>query len=287
MAATCPVSACDCPLAASARASATQPPVIAAVRVPPSASSTSQSTVTVSSSIASRSTTARRLRPISRSISLDRPEGPLRSRRARRSVEPGSIAYSAVTQPPSPRKGGEPSSTDAAQSTWVPPKRARAEPAGWRWASGSSWTARSSSARRPSARGMGGSLSGISGLPTLPATGGGPTPTGGAGSRGGDLVAREVLGQLHRPVEGGTRLRQHGVTVGRPRDVGEDQPGHAGLGCDRARLGAGEVDVGRVLVRVAAPGGLAQEQVGPPGDLHQIRPAGGVAGVDDRRALHL
>ena len=46
--------------------SATQPPVIEAVRVPPSAWITSQSMVIWRSPSASRSTTARRLRPISR-----------------------------------------------------------------------------------------------------------------------------------------------------------------------------------------------------------------------------
>ncbi len=53
---------------------ATQAPVIAAQRVPPSAFSTSQSSVIDISPIAARSTTARNDRPISRWISCVRPD---------------------------------------------------------------------------------------------------------------------------------------------------------------------------------------------------------------------
>ena len=53
--------------------SATQAPVIAAVRVPPSAWITSQSIVICRSPSATTSTTARRLRPIRRWISTVRP----------------------------------------------------------------------------------------------------------------------------------------------------------------------------------------------------------------------
>ena len=49
-----------------ASASATNPPVMAAVRVPPSACSTSQSMVTVRSPKPFKSTTARSARPIRR-----------------------------------------------------------------------------------------------------------------------------------------------------------------------------------------------------------------------------
>ncbi len=59
---------------AQASASATHAPVIEAVRVPPSACSTSQSSVTVRSPSAERSSAARRLRPISRCISCVRPD---------------------------------------------------------------------------------------------------------------------------------------------------------------------------------------------------------------------
>ena len=58
----------------TASRSATQPPVIAAQRVPPSACSTSQSTVICRSPSATRSIPARRLRPISRWISCVRPD---------------------------------------------------------------------------------------------------------------------------------------------------------------------------------------------------------------------
>ena len=94
------------------------------VRVPPSASSTSQSMVTVRSPMASRSITARRLRPISRWISVVRPSRfPPRSRRLRGLVLPGNMLYSAVSQPrPWPlSQGGTSASTAAQQSTVVRP----------------------------------------------------------------------------------------------------------------------------------------------------------------------
>ena len=80
---------------------ATKPPVIEAVRVPPSACNTSQSMTIWRSPSACRSTTARRLRPISRWISCVRPETlpVVDSRRVRVEVARGSMEYSAVTQP--------------------------------------------------------------------------------------------------------------------------------------------------------------------------------------------
>ena len=95
-----------------------------AVRVPPSASSTSQSTVMVRSPNAAMSTTARKLRPISRWISVVRPSTrPSRSRLFRGAVLPGSMLYSAVTQPrPVPAiHGGTCALTLAVHRTVVPP----------------------------------------------------------------------------------------------------------------------------------------------------------------------
>ena len=83
----------------SASTRARNPPVILAVRVPPSASSTSQSTVTVRAPSAATSTTARKLRPMSRWISWLRPSIWPRSRFLRGAVLPGNMLYSAVTQP--------------------------------------------------------------------------------------------------------------------------------------------------------------------------------------------
>ena len=78
------------------------------------------------------STTARSERPIRRWISVVRPSGrPLATSRGFRSpVEPGSIPYSAVTQPrPRPRiQGGTASSTEAVQITRVRPTEIRALP---------------------------------------------------------------------------------------------------------------------------------------------------------------
>src|SRR5438270_2751931 len=115
-----------------ASAMATKAPVMEAVRVPPSACSTSQSSMMVRSPSAAASTMARRERPIKRWISCVRPEGrPLEiSRGVRFSVERGSMEYTAVTQPlPLPRRNcGTLSSTEAAQSTRVFPTVISADP---------------------------------------------------------------------------------------------------------------------------------------------------------------
>ena len=77
---------------------------MAAVRVPPSACSTSQSTVIWRSPSAVRSVTARSERPIRRWISCVRPDclPVAASRRVRSEVARGSMPYSAVTQPRPP-----------------------------------------------------------------------------------------------------------------------------------------------------------------------------------------
>ena len=115
-----------------ASASATYAPVMDAVRVPPSAWSTSQSSTMVFSPRASISITARRERPIRREISWVRPPIlPLTdSRDERVPVARGSMAYSALTHPlPSPlSQRGTPSVKDAVHSTRVLPNSIRAEP---------------------------------------------------------------------------------------------------------------------------------------------------------------
>src|SRR4029077_10716661 len=133
-------------------ASATQAPVIEAVRVPPSACSTSQSTVIWRSPSASRSMVARSERPIRRWISTVRPfcfpaEA---SRRVRSSVARGSIPYSAVIQPrPWPLShGGNRSSSVAVTSTWVSPNLTMQEPSAYLTTPRSNVTARSSSGAR-------------------------------------------------------------------------------------------------------------------------------------------
>ena len=135
-------------------AKATHAPVIDAVRVPPSAWITSQSSRTVFSPSAFMSTTARMLRPISRWISIVRPPTLPRaaSRSVRVSVEPGSMPYSAVTQPrPSPFiQRGTSCSTDAVQITFVRPISISTEPAGCSMKSGVMHTGRRSVGPRPS-----------------------------------------------------------------------------------------------------------------------------------------
>ena len=132
--------------------SATQAPVIEAVRVPPSAWITSQSMVIWRSPSACRSMTERKLRPISRWISTVRPPclPALASRRVRSEVARGSMPYSAVTQPrPWPlSQGGRRSSRLAVTSTWVSPNFTKQEPSAYFTTPRSSETARSSSTCR-------------------------------------------------------------------------------------------------------------------------------------------
>ena len=120
----------------TASCAATKAPVIAAVRVPPSAWSTSQSSEIVRSPSAARSNTQRSERPIRRWISCVRPLCLPRaaSRSPRVCVARGSMPYSAVTQPsPLPRLcGGTFSSTDAVHSTLVSPNSISTEPSAWR-----------------------------------------------------------------------------------------------------------------------------------------------------------
>ena len=131
---------------------------MAAVRVPPSACRTSQSSTIVFSPRAFVSTTARRLRPTSREISWVRP--PMRpltdSRSERVLVARGSIAYSAVTQPsPLPlRQRGTPSVKDAAHSTRVRPNSTRTLPSAWSSQLRVILMSRSWSVARPSCRVM-------------------------------------------------------------------------------------------------------------------------------------
>src|SRR5690348_4428276 len=70
------------------------------------------------------------------------------------------MPYSAVIQPLPVlrRNGGTFSSTEAVQSTWVSPKRARHEPSAYLAAPGSSTMRRISSGARPEGRGMGGTF---------------------------------------------------------------------------------------------------------------------------------
>src|SRR5712691_3242981 len=132
--------------------SAIQAPVIAAVRVPPSAWITSQSMVTCRSPMASSSTTARSERPISRWISSVRPvwRPPDASRRVRSSVARGSMPYSAVIQPRACplSHGGSRSSSEAVTSTWVSPNFTKQEPSAYFTTARSRVTVRSSSGCR-------------------------------------------------------------------------------------------------------------------------------------------
>ena len=118
------------PLTASA--AAMKAPVIAAVRVPPSACKTSQSRVMVRSPSALRSNTARNERPMRRWISCVRPLClPFAASRLLRVwVARGNMPYSAVTQPsPLPFLcGGTRSSTDAVHRTRVCPNSINTEP---------------------------------------------------------------------------------------------------------------------------------------------------------------
>ena len=121
---------------ATASCAATKAPVIAAVRVPPSAWSTSQSSEIV------RSPSAREVehaaqRAADQALDLLRAAALLAARRlavAARVRRRGSMPYSAVTQPsPLPRLcGGTFSSTDAVHSTLVSPNATSTEPSACR-----------------------------------------------------------------------------------------------------------------------------------------------------------
>ena len=114
---------------------ATKAPVMDAVRVPPSAWITSQSTVMERSPKAFKSTTARNARPIKRWISTVRPVCLPRaaSRLTRVFVERGNKEYSAVTQPwPEPfNQRGTFSSIVAVQMTFVLPHSMSTEPSAY------------------------------------------------------------------------------------------------------------------------------------------------------------
>ena len=103
-----------------------------------------------------KSTAARRLRPIRRWISAERPDGrPCTTSRVERvEVARGSIAYSAVTQPrPAPaRKPGTRFSTEAATRTRVSPTSISAEPSAYFMTPVEMSTGRSASGARSSAR---------------------------------------------------------------------------------------------------------------------------------------
>ena len=128
--------------------------MIDAVRVPPSAWITSQSQVMVHSPSLLRSHTARRLRPMRRSISMERPLRLPISRLVRRLVDAGSIAYSAVTQPERLplRQAGTPSSTLAVHRTRVLPNSAMQEPSAFIMTSRVSLTGRISLLARSNER---------------------------------------------------------------------------------------------------------------------------------------
>src|ERR1041385_1227533 len=266
---------------AHASASATQPPVMAAVRVPPSAWRTSQSTRMVYSPKAIVPIAARSERPMRRWISWLRPPGPLRSRAVRSRVARGSMAYSAVTHPsPLPfLKGGTPSSTLAVQWTRVPPARIRQEPSAYGLAPRSSARGRSWSGDRPSGRGTAALHEGGGGITRDERDGDDPAAGGlhqvGADDRLGGVVASldEDLGpQGGDDREGGRGVEQH-------HPVHRRQPGdHPGPGA---------------LVGDGAPGPLRQlpdravgvhrhEQVAPESaGLLEILDMAGVEQVED------
>lgn len=96
-----------------------------AVRVPPSACKTWQSTANVCGPIRLKSIAARSDRPMSRWISVPRESVcPIFGQGFRCGVDPGNITYSAVTHPPARRssnQGGNSAATDTVQSTTVFP----------------------------------------------------------------------------------------------------------------------------------------------------------------------
>src|SRR5579863_9433088 len=191
---------------------------MAAVRVPPSACRTSQSSVMVRSPSARRSATARSARPMRRWISCVRPLCLPRaaSRAVRVCVERGSMPYSAVIQPwPLPRRnGGTESSTLAVHSTCVSPKATITDPSAclaWRR---SKLTCRSWSASRPEVR----SIASVS----QPAQrrGGGVVAAGAAALHRALAERLEFAGELTRAAE---LIGDVTVLERPPQAVGADQ----------------------------------------------------------------
>src|SRR6476619_4926353 len=150
----CPAERVFC----SASTSATNPPVIDAVRVPPSAWMTSQSIQIVRSPSSVSLVTERSDRPISRWISCVRPPTlpALDSRCVRVLVARGSMPYSAVTQPLPVlrRNGGTRSSTLAVQITLVRPTSISTDPSACARKPGVMVVGRSCAGERPSLRVM-------------------------------------------------------------------------------------------------------------------------------------
>jgi hypothetical protein len=142
----------------NARTRATNPPVIDAVRVPPSAWMTSQSIHTVRSPSSLSFVTDLRDRPMSRWISWVRPPTfPAdASRCVRVEVARGSIPYSAVTQPLPllRRNGGTRSSTLAVHITRVRPASMSTDPSACIVKDGVIRVGRSCPGARPSSRVM-------------------------------------------------------------------------------------------------------------------------------------
>src|SRR5262245_52156338 len=142
----------------SASTSATKPPVMDAVRVPPSAWITSQSTQIVSSPISLSRVIDRSDRPMSRWISCVRPPTlpALASRCVRVDVARGSMPYSAVTQPLPVlrRNGGTRSSMLAVQTTLVRPTSMSTDPSACARNPGVMVVGRGSPGERPSMRVM-------------------------------------------------------------------------------------------------------------------------------------
>src|SRR5690349_14977337 len=142
----------------SASTSATKPPVMDAVRVPPSAWMTSQSIQMVRSPSSLSLVIERRDRPIRRWISWVRPPTfpALASRWVRVEVARGSMPYSAVTHPfpVLRRNGGTRSSMLAVQITFVRPTSMSTDPSACARNPGVIVVGRGSAGERPSMRVM-------------------------------------------------------------------------------------------------------------------------------------
>ena len=145
------------PAGRSASRTATNAPVIAAHRVPPSASSTSQSMYSVRGPIASMSTTARSERPIRRWISTVRPSGRPARDVARPAAARGGGQHPVLRrQPPAagrlaPRGRARRPATPC-RSRACRPSTISADPSALRTKPGSICTGRSASCARPSWR---------------------------------------------------------------------------------------------------------------------------------------
>ena len=260
---------CPLPRAHSmASTRATYAPVMAAVRVPPSACSTSQSIMIEFSPSADRSIAARSERPTSREISCVRPPTLPRtdSRSLRVLVARGSMEYSPVIQPrpESLRQRGTPAVNDAAHENAGAAERHEARALG---------VVEPPALERDGTELVGGAAVGTGHAATLTA--------------GSDVEHEALGGEGELALEDRGSLRERLVARRPGHEVREHEATDAGAVGVLGGLGRGHVQVGRQVGVPAEERRLVQREVGAPGQLDEGIALARVAAEDQRPAAGL